>query len=240
MATPANAVNMGSQALTALAAGTNSTDGANLSQTQGWIQDSNSWTRTANTTFTIPGNVTAVYGPAVAVKWTETSVQKYGIVASSSFSGGTTTVTLASTSDYVMAANPDAGSNYYSFGVPRDFPDAFTWSGAAFSGFASAPTVTESNFTLKPGRRIQVCFLLVGTSNATTMTATLPIASNPLSQGQSVGTFVGFDNNAYCQAFCSSAASSTTLTFNKAVNLLSSAWTASNDKGGVGTFEYGV
>lgn len=240
MATAANPVDFGSEALTSLAAGTNSTDAANLSQTQAWILDSNSWTRSTNTTFTISGNVTATYGPGVAVKWAESGVQKYGVVTSSSYSAGTTTVTIASTSDYAMAANPDASSNYYSFGVPRDFPDAFTWSGIALTGFASSPTVDVANFTLKPGRRIFVCFYFAGTSNATTMTATLPIAANALSQGQVATGFVGIDNNSYCQALCFTTASSTTLTFNKATSILSVAWTSSNTKGGVGTIEYGV
>lgn len=51
-------------------------------------------TRTANTTFTVTGNYTALLTTGLVIKWTETSVVKVGMVLSSSYSSPNTTVTI--------------------------------------------------------------------------------------------------------------------------------------------------
>lgn len=237
---PNGAVNMGSNQINALSDGINATDAATLEQTQQWVQDTNAWTRTANTTFTTAANTTAIFGPGVVVKWKESGVQKYGVVASSAFTT-VTTVTLVSTTDYVMAANPDANTNYYSYGVPRDFPNSFTWSGIGATGISGSLSITLATFTVKPGRRMLVNFNVSGTSNANSFTLTgLPISSS--STGAAYGACTGIDNNDWTPASLNIAASSSSIVASKVypgVSLLTATWTTSNSKGLLGQIEYG-
>lgn len=51
-------------------------------------------TRTANTTFTITGDYTALVTTGMVIKWTESSVVKAGLVLSSTYSSPNTTVTI--------------------------------------------------------------------------------------------------------------------------------------------------
>ena len=87
---------------------------------------SETWTRTSNNTFTVPGDQTAKYAKGTKIKYTQTT-QKYGTVASSSYSNPTTTVTLISNTDYVLAA-ATITDNYYSYITPPGFPSKFNYS----------------------------------------------------------------------------------------------------------------
>lgn len=208
----------------------------------GWVQDGTTWTRTANTVFTVPGNVTGTYQTGTVVKWTESAVQKYGIVASSAFTT-LTTVTLISTTDYVMAATPDANSNFYAqswLGLPYDFPSAFTWSSGTTTG-GTGPGLAAV-FSIRPGRRIRLDFSAsINTSTANTFTVTglpLPSAGNT----QSYAALSAFDNSAVISgAVATIGASTSTLTFNKltALGLNPSGWATTGAKGAVANIEYG-
>jgi hypothetical protein len=97
----------------------------------GWSYDSRPWTFVSATTgaggglgtFTVHGNATSYLYPGVKVSWVDTGATKYGVVASSSFSVDTTTVTLIKTSDYTMAAGLTATKYSYD-DIPQGVMDA--------------------------------------------------------------------------------------------------------------------
>lgn len=242
MAVPTAKLNFGGEAVGNAADGTFGTDLATVEQTAGWIQDSNAWTRTSNTTFTVPGNLTAIYLPGTVVKWQESAVQKYGVVVSSAFTS-LTTVTIVQTT-ISMAASPDANTNFYSHGVPTDLPAQFTWSGIAQAGWSGSPTLLGF-FSVVGPRRIEFMFYISGTSNATTATCTLPIAaaaSNVFASisAQDNATSAAWANTTTMPGACSTTASSNTLSFGKGANVASGAWTASNTKTIIGQLIYPV
>ena len=80
---------------------------ATATLTDGWWTRSETWTRTSNTTFTVSGDLTAVFVPGTKIKVTQTST-KYFYVVSSSYSSPSTTVTITGGSDYSLTANPSA------------------------------------------------------------------------------------------------------------------------------------
>lgn len=199
------------------------------------------WTRTANTTFTInyPTSQTGIYGKGTKLRWVESGTVKYGVVASSAFSNGITTVTMVATTDYVMAANPDIGSNWYSYGSPPGFPTSFTWS-PAWTGFSVNPS-TALNYwwSINNGMcTLNAYAFTAGTSNATTFTMVAPISSAAvLGIGQALGT--GTDNGApITLCYASIGASTTTITVAK--NAPGGAWTNANGKNGTFTLTYPI
>lgn len=102
----------------------------------GWIPDPTPWVYANSYQFTIVGkDRTSTFKPGVTkIKYNDGSVD-YGIVASSSYSGGNTTVNLAPNGDYVMA-NVTLTGCYYSFGTPADFPASFSFT-PAFTGLTT-------------------------------------------------------------------------------------------------------
>lgn len=203
----------------------------------GWVSDKTTWTRKTNTTFGVPGNVVSRYQKGVLVKWMEGGATKYGIVASSAYTTETT-VTLVSTSDYVMAGNPDNASNYIAqswFGIPYDFPTAFTWSTAALTG-GTGPSLI-ARFSIKPGRRMVVEFSAVlTTSNDGAFTITgLPLASS--GNNTSFNGVLGIDNSTPCPASANVNPNSTVVVLNRNT-AMGMAWVASGIKSAVGSIEY--
>lgn len=141
----------------------------------GWVDDSAAtWTRTADQTFTVVGDRTLIFGKGTRLKWTQTTV-KYGVVASSSHAAGTTTVTIATTTDYVLTAAAIT-VNYYSYvSSPQGYPGWFAYS-PTITGFTSAPTPDVSRFCVI-GRTCTYDFGSPGAaSNAISFTVTPPIA----------------------------------------------------------------
>lgn len=203
----------------------------------GWSTDPNAWTRTGNTTFTQAANTTAYMVPGTKLRWQESAVQKYGVVATATFGAGTTTVTLAPTSDFVMAATPDGGTQQYSYGKPVDFPTSFTWV-PTNTGFSANPNNTGSFWAVSDGLVTITYFCFTnGTSNATTYTITnLPIPQKA-SQG-SVATGNGVDSGAATAV--AGTISGTTLTLVKGSVGSSSPWTASGAKSADITMSYPI
>lgn len=144
--------------------------------TTGWIDDSAAtWTRTANQTFTVSGDRTAVFTKGTRLRWTQTTV-KYGTVVLSSHAAGTTTVTIALTSDYVLTAAAITVNSYSYAANPQGYPTLFNFV-PVITGFASDPGVTHYKFSIV-GNVCWINFLTTpATSNATTFGVTIPIAS---------------------------------------------------------------
>lgn len=159
----------------------------------GWIADSNTWTRTSATTFTVPGNFTAQFVGGTKLKWTDSGGTKYGVVQSSAYASSTTTVTMITTSSYTMASGT-ISSPEYSYSDPPDFPASFAWT-PTWTGFSSNPASAICVWSVV-GAIITFRFVTFGygTSNSATMTMSLPapIGSGALTyvaMGKDGGTF---------------------------------------------------
>lgn len=153
-----------------------------------WVPYGDPWTYVSGTSFTIEGDHRLDIGKGTKLKWTDSGGVKYGVVASSSFSAGNTTVTMIPTSDYVLASGgPTADTTFFCQGRVPDFPTSFAWS-PALTGVAS-PVVITATWSVVEG----ICILQLvagGTSSGTTFGATAPIAAKALVS--SIGT--GADN----------------------------------------------
>lgn len=122
-------------------------------------------------TFTISGNHTSTFQTGTKIKLTQTTV-KYWYVKSSSHSLGTTTVTIVLNTNYTLA-NAAITSPYFSRADnPEGFPTFFDFD-CDVTGFSSA---TETFLYSMNGAGMTILFDIQGTSNATTKTATLPVA----------------------------------------------------------------
>lgn len=146
----------------------------------GWLDDTNeTWTYASGSgggvaTFTVPGDLTAKYIVGTRIKLTQTTVKYFVITADPTFDGTNTTVTINAGTDYTLA-NAAISANYHSYQErPQGYPGWFNFAGAA-TGF-SATTTTIYRFRVS-GRTCSVVVIVTGTSNATTLTWTLPVAA---------------------------------------------------------------
>lgn len=142
----------------------------------GWVDDTAAtWTRTANTTFTVTGDRTSVFTKGTRLRWTQTTV-KYGTVVASSHAAGTTTVTIAATPDYVLTAAAISLNSYSYAASPQGYPTWFSFV-PTFTGFSVDPTGFTCHFSIV-GSSLFFNYAsgTAGTSNATTFTMTVPVA----------------------------------------------------------------
>lgn len=205
----------------------------------GWISDTAAWTRTANTTFTLVGDQTARFPKGTKIKYTDTTV-KYGVVGSAVFSS-VTTVTLISTSDYLMTANPSA-TFYSPVGVPQGWPGWFNWT-ATIVGFSANPTNLVHRWKADGNTIVlHISHVTLGTSNATTYTVSLPIAAASIDANQQFGGANNLASNNSATLIVASQWSvsygATTVAF--FTNMGGAGWTASGTKGirSVVTYEF--
>lgn len=139
----------------------------------GWVTAADTWTYASATTFTISGiDRTAVFTPGTRLKLTNSTL-KYFVVVSSAFATNTT-VTVTGGADYSLA-NAAITSPFYSYAAnPQGYPGWFTYTPTA-TGFSA--TTTLVGYFCVNGRECTYQFDVVGTSNATTFTVSLPIAA---------------------------------------------------------------
>lgn len=147
----------------------------------GWITDTNTWTRTGDHTFTVSGDVTTTFTKGTRISYNDGSVE-YGVVASSSHSTGTTTVTLITNADYAMANGALSATRYSYNANPQGYPTWFNYTPTSVTTFSSAPTNTIYKFMVV-GNTITVYVRQAsdGTSNNTTFTVSAPVAALTLS-----------------------------------------------------------
>jgi len=125
--------------------------------------------------YTINADVTAFITKGTFLKYTQTTV-KYGVVFSSTNSGGTTTIVMIHTTDFTLA-NAEISATYYSNTLyPLGFPSLFNYDPAPL-GWSTLPSTTLT-YAWKPfGKQLQVFIVQGGnngTSNATTMSFSAP------------------------------------------------------------------
>lgn len=232
LAIPTSAVNLNAQRIVALADGITPTDAAIMSQLGGWVPSADTWVYASASTFTIAGvDRTAIYTKGTKISWNDGTV-KYGVVASSSFSTNTT-VTIMVTTDYVIA-NATITAPRYAYGQPPGFPTRFTYNPTP-TGFSANPSTTLCWWSVEGGIcTIQVWWYTAGTSNATTFTVPLPIATTgnttALSGVEDSGTW----------GLGSAATASSTLTLGKGVGGGAGGFTASGSKNASTLIQYPI
>jgi hypothetical protein len=124
----------------------------------GWIPKSETWTRTANTTFTIASDVTADpdYQPGIKIKVTDSASVKYGVILSVSYGAPNSTITLFANDDYVLAAGALSSPSISKIEKPDGWPGWFSRTptlSASGSMTISASTLVFAQFRVR-GRSV--------------------------------------------------------------------------------------
>jgi hypothetical protein len=180
----------------------------------GWVDDTaDTWTYASGSgggvaTFTISGDRTSTLTVGTKVKLTQTTV-KYFVFTAASFGSGTTTLTNFAGTDYTLA-NAAISSNFHSYiPNPQGWPGWFNYT-SSYTGYTGAVTTTVARFSVT-GRECVINLQFNGTSNATSLTATLPITPT---QGVIGVCLITDSGNSAAGRFVVTA-SSTTITFGK-------------------------
>ena len=197
--------------------------------TDGWTTSSDTWSFASASTFTIAGvDRTAVYTPGTFLRFTQTTV-KYATVISSSFSTNTT-VTIIVNTDYTIA-NAAITSPAYSYAAnPAGFPSWFNFAPAS-TGFSAISTEVGRYSTT--GRTMNILYRVVGTSNATTLTFSIPVT--PARAADVIALLSYVQDSGTTQTSPGRALfSGTTVTLGKTMNF-SGGFTASGTKSAVMT-----
>lgn len=189
--------------------GTNNLDVYTITGVDGWIKFTGTFTRTGDHEFTVSGDQTAIFTKGTKVSYDDGSVD-YGTVASSSESGGTTTVTLIDNDDYAMAAGTITAPRYSYADNPQGFPEYFNYTptlGGGGSMTYTSTSITYAVFSINGGK-VTVKARISGTTGDTAssyITMTVPVARTSLaayehvgngrvSDGGSHGAYLIFDN----------------------------------------------
>ena len=99
-----------------------------------WTAVTETWTRTGNHTFTVPGDLTATYRKGAKIRYKDGGAYEYGVVQSSSYSSPDTTVTLIANSDYAMAAATITDTTISYIETPEGFPVEFSFTPSINAG----------------------------------------------------------------------------------------------------------
>jgi hypothetical protein len=162
----------------------------------GWTPVAATWTRTGNHAFSVSGDVTATYEPGVKVRYKDGGAFEYGVIATSSHAGGTTTVTLITNSDYAMADATITDRWLARVNQPAAWPEWFNYA-PTFTGFSAAPAGGIYRWRAD-GRRIEIVIRQTadGTSNATTFTISAPVTAKAITDMTWRGVAGARDNTA--------------------------------------------
>jgi hypothetical protein len=199
----------------------------------GWTADLFAWTYYLGTTFLVPNQYAARFSAGTKLRWSESGVVKYGVVTEAVLTGTQTAVALAPTNDYAMAANPDPGSNWYSYESPPDFPAKFSFT-PALTGITGQTVLGFWSIAGNGLTTISLATFTSGTGSATTFTLTnLPFYAT---QDQAAPLAIVLDNTSFVTAQVSFSPSSQVATFLKNGN--GGTWTASGIRSITSTFGY--
>lgn len=160
----------------------------------GWIADINAWTYVSASTFSVPGDQTAIFKKGTKIKWFQTTPH-YGYVASSSFGGVNTVVAIVVNTDHVIANAAITLPAYSYASSPVGFPSRFS-----YNSTVAGLTVTTFSvyFTLSEGL-CHLTFAVIGTSNQSgfTLTAPVPCANTDPSGNIYGNTAAAYDNGTW-------------------------------------------
>lgn len=115
-----------------------------LTGTDGWVIKTDTWTRTGNHTFTVAGDVTTIYRVGTKVRFKDGAVSyDYGVIKSSVFGGGTTTITLMPNTDYTMANATITNTALSYIDRPEGFPLEFNFT-PVFTNLATGTAILQA------------------------------------------------------------------------------------------------
>jgi hypothetical protein len=196
----------------------------------GWTPVTATWTRTGNHAFSVSGDVTATYEPGVKVRYKDGGSFEYGVIATSSHAGGTTTVTLITNSDYAMADATITDRWLARANQPAAWPEWFNYA-PTFTGFSADPAGGVYRWRAD-GRRIEIFIRqsAAGTSNATTFTISAPVTAKEITGMIWRGTAGVQDNTVNLTAFGSVRIITEAATISVFTDALGGAWTDSGAK----------
>lgn len=144
--------------------------------TSGWTPSDDTWTYASATSFTVSGDVASQYQSGTRVKFSQSGT-KYGVVKSSSYSSGTTTVTLFGNTDYSIA-NASITSPSYSYqDSPQGYPGWFNYT-PTLSGITVGNGEVVGKFNVQSRSLIAVNIIFDAGSTSSysgNYAATLPI-----------------------------------------------------------------
>jgi len=184
----------------------------------GWIDANETWEYASASTITVPSGAASRYQKGDRIKWTQTTV-KYGVIVAVA----DTVLTIAVNTDYVVT-NATITLNYYSHEAnPVGYPGTFSWA-TSWGGFSTNPTGTWKYAIIGNLCTMQYAVATVGTSNATSFTFTVPVASSRAI----TGIYTWGQNNGSLVGDC--AVNSSGSTFNCLTSIAGATWTASGAK----------
>lgn len=162
--------------------------GDKASDWDGWIEVTDSWVYASATTVTVPSDATTKYSVGDRVKFDQSGTKYFYITAVAA-----TTLTLNGGSDYTVANATISAVSYSKVSSPLGFPQwfAYTTNGSGFSSTSS----NVGRFHII-GRVCHVYLNIVGTSNATSFGADVPVASAATGGGMTIA-FRGQDNTSF-------------------------------------------
>lgn len=204
----------------------------------GWLVGE-AWTYVSATSFSVASDVTAKYAKGDKIKLTQTSVKYFYITNVSAFGAGITTITVNGGSDYTLANAAITSPFYSKTATPNGFPDWFNWT-PTLTGYSSDPTSVVNRFRIS-GREVQVAIrqAVNGTSNATTMSFSLPVTAATITNMVWKGMAGLVDNGAQLQTTGIISVASAATTANVFRDETATAFTASAGKRlGVGFISY--
>lgn len=205
----------------------------------GWIPFPKTATYASASTFTVPGDYTAIFTKGLKIRFVQTTA-KYGHVASSTYSSGSdkTTVTIVTNTSYTIA-NATIDSLDYTLSCPIDFPEWFNYAPSE-TGWSSGPDgVFRYNIN---GRICTVNYVMTsGTSDATNASIGLPIVAATISSGAWMGANgAAYDNDVAVTVATRWLINSGTSAVSFYKDMGTGAWTSSGSKRINGVLSYEI
>lgn len=109
--------------------------------TTGWIPVTDSWSYATNSSLTVPSDATTTYQKGYRVKFTQSSVVKYGTI----IAVASTVLSLAPNDDYIVSNNPITDIYYSPIENPLGYPQQFNYTITAAAGGGSSMTVGSAS-----------------------------------------------------------------------------------------------
>lgn len=195
----------------------------------GWSPQTATWVYATSESFTTDGDFSDTITVGDKIKLTQSTV-KYFYAVEVSYDPGAdeTTVTLNAGSDYALVSATITGPFTSKLCYPDDFPIWFAYT-PTITGFSADPTDLVSRFKLDG----TTCTLVLGTatpgtSDATTLTYSLPIQSEILPNEVWVGPAFLVDNGAPVTGVCKIPSGSSVANFY--LDYAETGFTGSGDK----------
>jgi len=165
----------------------------------GWTPARETWTYASASTITVPSGAVSKYNHGDRIKLNQSGVKYFYVVAIAD-----TLLTVTAGTDYTVA-NAAITDNFYSHqSTPIGMPPRFFYS-PTVGGYNPTPTPSSRFFSIN-GNVCTVEYLVIGTSNSTGQTFTVPVATVGQFDftGARVANAGAFQSCSKCRCFSSS------------------------------------